>query len=130
MDIATLKKAAYITGIIVFFVILLGFIKANDYEIDDYLFHFDIKEYIPFSVLSLFAGALMIFGMKASDATTTMKRCKTGAVIGGILWLWIIVSLFVCNHYYGVYFFNWLLLCASATALIVFAIKFTLKKEE
>ena len=130
MDTSTLKKASFIAGIIVFILVILGFLKYDDFYFDEYLFDFKGNGLIPFSVLSLFASALMVFGMKTTDAITTLKRCKTGAIIGGFFWLWIVVALFVNTDYDGIYFVNWLLLCTSASALIVFAIKYTLKKEK
>ena len=130
MDISTLKKAAFFAGIFVFLIVVLGYLKGNDFYFDADLFCFyGGRRCIPFSFLSLFASALMVFGMKTTDTITTLKRCKTGAIIGGFFWVWIIVALFVCDDYDSSFFANWLLLCASATALIYFAIKYTMKKE-
>ena len=130
MNLTTLKKYSYITGVVLFVIVLLGCLKVNDFEFDNYLFDLDEENLIPFSILSLLGGALMIFGMQTKDAPTTLKRCKNGSIVGGVLWAYLLLTLFFHPHRINLLFSaNWLLLGVAASALVVFAIKYSLKKE-
>lgn len=132
MDYLKLKKISFNAGWVLFLIVLIGLLYFNGFDFDKYVFRLDDKR-LPFSVMSLFAGALMIYGMKTPDAQTTIDRCKIGGGIGVFIWLLLILSLFIIPDLYlsnkGYFYANAALLCVSASALVFFAFKFSLIKE-
>ena len=95
MSCLSIKRVCFWGGFVLLFVILIGHLRFNSFYFDTDLFVLGDERLIPFSVLSLFAGALMIFGMNTSDTKTTEKRCRVGGIVGVVIWLIIIVSLFI-----------------------------------
>ncbi len=132
MDYSTLKKISFNAGWVLFVIVLIGLLYFNDFDFDKYLFGFD-NNTLPFSVMSLFAGALMIYGMTTTHAQTALDRCKIGGGVGVFVWLLLILSFFAApsliNLDEGLFFVNCALLCISASALVFFAFKYSLKKE-
>ena len=128
MEYSTLRKISFIAGCSLFILVIASFLYFNGFDIDKYLFRFGANT-LPFSVMSLFAGALMIFGIKATDAQTTLRRSIISGSLGGIVWLFLIISFFVApnllNLHEGLYFANCALLCVAASALIFFAFKYS-----
>ena len=130
-----------------FIIVMLGHLMNNYWWIDDSLLLLSDAELVFFSIMSLFAGALMIYGMRDIDFGVTVRRCIIGGTLGVIFWLFIIISLFlkVDDFFYNYadsdyelryetiqfffYFINWLLMCITGTALIIFSIKFSMKEE-
>lgn len=163
MSCLSIKRVSFWGGFVLLFVILFGHLRFNGFYFDTDLFVLGDERLIPLSVLSLFAGALMIFGMNTPDTNATKKHCRVGGIVGVVIWLVIIVSFFIHLdspsgrgypdvlydlHGDGIdqltsflaysdtrsrdliaQYANWSLLCVTGTALIVFAIKNTLKKE-
>ena len=132
MDYLTLKKISFNAGLVLFLIVTIGLLYFNDFDFDEYVFDFD-ENTLPFSVMSLFAGALMVYGMKTPEAKTTLGRCKIGAGTGVFMWLFLILSFFSAPRLddleEGLFLGNCVLLCISASALVFFAFKYSLKKE-
>lgn len=128
MEKSTLKTIAFVAGLILFCVVLSGYLYWDD-------FSFDLRpvELVMFSILSLFSSALTIYGMKTNDTAIVMKRCKVGGGLGLLIWVFLIICIFsatkIRRGFEDLFYLNWFLLCASASSLIVFALKFSLKKE-
>ena len=132
MNYSTIKKITFIVGLVFFFIVLLGYGDINGFHFDCSVLDLMSVELVPFSAISLIAAALVIYGMKAIDETTTSKRCKIGGALGAAVWLFLILSLFFSPTYFfkryaGSYFVNWVFLCVSASSLIFFAIKYSKK---
>ena len=94
MNYSSIKKASFWGGIVLFVIILLGHLIVNSFYLDTDLFLLKDERLIPLSVLSLFAGALIVLGMNTNEANTTKKRCLVAGVVGAMLWLVIILSIF------------------------------------
>jgi hypothetical protein len=170
MKASVIKQIAFILGIVLFLIVVVGlfltdntfwYVSDNDnylsYSVYDNEFLIYERDFVPFAVLSIFASALIVFGMKTRSVRRTKNQCIIGIIIGAIIWLFLILSAFISIGSYQPYgktagfirfdseldyhlfkivsetdyhFINWGLLCVSATLLMVYGAKFIMTKEE
>ena len=140
MNIATIKKWAFITGIIILIINVLGIFSIR-FNMDDPYFDFPVdlffetlsdKGAIPFAVLSILSSALLIYGITPINNIVNLKRSKAVFIFGIGVLVYLIITLLTMNSGYDSYESYWtnaLLLFISSAAMIVFGIKFSIKKE-
>lgn len=140
MNIATIKKWAFITGIIILVINVLGIFSIR-FNLDDPNFDFPVdlffetlsdKRSIPFAVLSILSSALLIYGITPINNIVNFKRSKAVFTFGIGVLVYLIITLLTMNSGYDSfesYWANAFLLFISSAAMIVFGVKFSINKE-
>ena len=140
MNITTIKKWAFITGIIILIINVFGIFSIR-FNMDDPSFDFPVdlffesisdKEAIPFAVLSILSSALLIYGITPINNIVNIKRSKAVFIFGIVVLVYLIITLLTMDSDYDSYERYWtnsLLLFISSVAMLVFGVKFSIKKE-
>ncbi len=138
MNIATIKKWAFISGIIILIInVFVLFLLGGYYTLENF-FVYALMEDKALAVLSILSSALLIYGITPINNIVNLKRSKAVFIIGISVFVYLIISLLILtmdydsyhrNDSYDSYWTNALLLFISSAAMIVFGVKFSIKKE-
>lgn len=123
MDLLTLKKIFFHAGLALFILVIAGLFYGNGFYIDNGLFFHTLNRPVTkyFAELSLVSTALMIYGAKTPDEATTKKRSKIICIIGALILIYLISTLFFFSIL-DAYFKNAILFFISASVLIMVGI--------